>query len=248
MGVSKAVRHGRDDGGRDIVAFDFAGTLTVRDSFNSFLVWRAPLGRLVSGLVRLTPAALGYVFDRDRERLKSSAVAVFLKGLTPAELDAEAEAFCDKVWDRFMRPDALAVWRRRGDPGDRDREPGDHRQTLRQALAGRRTDRHPAEAGRPRPHRRAVRRSQLPGPGEGGAPARPLRPGCATEGRLWGQLRRRGDAGTGRGAGDEGLYRAAVSYFGACAAFASALSASFFLSWAMSCSWCLASRASPGTL
>jgi len=117
MGVSKAVRHGRDDGGRDIVAFDFDGTLTVRDSFNSFLVWRAPLGRLVSGLVRLTPAALSYVFDRDRERLKSSAVAVFLKGLTPAELDAEAEAFCDKVWDRFMRPDALAVWRRWGDAG-----------------------------------------------------------------------------------------------------------------------------------
>jgi phosphatidylglycerophosphatase C len=117
MGVSKAVRHGGDDGGRDIVAFDFDGTLTVRDSFNSFLVWRAPLGRLVSGLVRLTPAALGYVFDRDRERLKSSAVAVFLKGLTPQELEAEAEAFCAKVWERFMRPDALAVWRRWGEAG-----------------------------------------------------------------------------------------------------------------------------------
>jgi phosphatidylglycerophosphatase C len=117
MGVSNAVRHGGDEGGRDIVAFDFDGTLSVRDSFNSFLASRAPLGRLVSGLVRLTPAALSYVFDRDRERLKSSAVAVFLKGLTPEELEAEAEAFCARVWDQFMRPDALATWRRWGEAG-----------------------------------------------------------------------------------------------------------------------------------
>ncbi|MBS0296164.1 MAG: HAD-IB family hydrolase [Proteobacteria bacterium] len=117
MVVSGGVRHGGEQGVRDIVAFDFDGTLTVRDSFNSFLVWRAPMGRLVSGLLRLTPAALLYVFDRDRERLKSSAVAVFLKGLTPEALEAEAEAFCAEVWDRFMRPDALETWRRWGDAG-----------------------------------------------------------------------------------------------------------------------------------
>jgi phosphatidylglycerophosphatase C len=102
---------------RDIVAFDFDGTLTVRDSFNAFLVWRTPPLRLLSGLVRLTPAVLRYVFDRDRERLKSAAVATWLKGLTPEALQAQAEAFCAEVWDRFMRPDALAVWRRWGEAG-----------------------------------------------------------------------------------------------------------------------------------
>jgi phosphatidylglycerophosphatase C len=103
--------------GRDIVAFDFDGTLTVRDSFNAFLVWRTSPLRLVSGLASLTPSILRYVFDRDRERLKSAAVATWLRGLTPEALQREAEAFCEEVWDRFMRPDALETWRRWGDEG-----------------------------------------------------------------------------------------------------------------------------------
>ena len=69
---------GTTDGERQIVAFDFDGTLTVRDSFTAFLKWRASPWRFVSGMARLTPAALRYVLDRDRERLKAAAVAEFL--------------------------------------------------------------------------------------------------------------------------------------------------------------------------
>ena len=56
-----------------IVAFDFDGTLTVRDSFIAFLKWRAGPGRWALGLLRLAPAALAYVFHRDRGRIKAAA-------------------------------------------------------------------------------------------------------------------------------------------------------------------------------
>ena len=95
---------------RPIVAFDFDGTLTVRDSFNAFLAWRVPAPRLALGLLRLAPALARYGLERDRGRLKAAAVGEFLAGRTPAEVGAEAARFCDAVWDRFMRPDALATW------------------------------------------------------------------------------------------------------------------------------------------
>lgn len=102
---------------RPLVAFDFDGTLTVRDSFIAFLRWRVSTRRFVSGLKTLTPAVLRYGVDRDRERLKTAAVAVYLRGLIREALEAEAEAFAAHAFDRLIRPDALAswdVWRAKG--------------------------------------------------------------------------------------------------------------------------------------
>jgi phosphatidylglycerophosphatase C len=93
-----------------IVAFDFDGTLTVRDSFNAFLAWRLSGMRFAGGLLRLTPALAGYGLNRDRGRLKAAAIKEFLAGLTPAEVGAEAAHFCESVWAKFMRPDALETW------------------------------------------------------------------------------------------------------------------------------------------
>src|SRR5947209_15006729 len=76
-----------------LVAFDFDGTLTVRDSFTAFLKWRAGPVRYAVGLVRLLPAALAYLRHRDRGRIKAAAAAEFLSGLTVPELEADAEAF-----------------------------------------------------------------------------------------------------------------------------------------------------------
>ena len=95
---------------RPIVAFDFDGTLTVRDSFNAYLRWRVPKRRFLGGLARLAPAFAAYAHKRDRGRLKAAAIAEFLAGRTPDEVREEAGRFCDAVWDRFMRPDALAAW------------------------------------------------------------------------------------------------------------------------------------------
>lgn len=102
---------------RAIVAFDFDGTLTIRDSFTEFLRWRAGRGGWALGLVRLAPAVATYAHDRDRGRIKAASVREFLKGVPRAELEAEAGRFADRVWDSFMRPDALKVWNDWGQRG-----------------------------------------------------------------------------------------------------------------------------------
>jgi len=96
--------------GQPIVAFDFDGTLTIRDSFTEFLKWRAGRGGWILGLVTLAPALAAYIGDRDRGRIKAASVKQFLGGVHRETLTAEAEAFADEVWSRFMRPDALACW------------------------------------------------------------------------------------------------------------------------------------------
>ncbi|CAN5233433.1 HAD-IB family hydrolase [soil metagenome] len=93
-----------------IVAFDFDGTLTIRDSFTEFLKWRAGPGGWALGLLRMAPAVATYARDRDRGRIKAASVKEFLGGVNRETLAAEAEKFADDVWDRFMRPDALACW------------------------------------------------------------------------------------------------------------------------------------------
>lgn len=102
---------------RAIVAFDFDGTLTIRDSFTEFLRWRAGRGGWALGLVRLAPAVATYARDRDRGRIKAASVREFLRGVSRAELEAEAERFAEGIWTRFMRPDALKVWHDWGERG-----------------------------------------------------------------------------------------------------------------------------------
>ena len=106
-----------DAAGRPIVAFDFDGTLTIRDSFTEFLRWRAGPGGWALGLVKLAPAVAAYARDRDRGRIKAASVREFLLGVDRATLKAEAARFADEIWPRFMRPDALAVWNDWGERG-----------------------------------------------------------------------------------------------------------------------------------
>lgn len=109
MGSPTPIRQSNEAVGQ-IVAFDFDGTLTIRDSFTEFLRWRAGRRGWAIGLARMTPAVATYARTRDRGRIKAASVRVFLKGVARTELEADAAAFCDQVWDRFMRPDALACW------------------------------------------------------------------------------------------------------------------------------------------
>ena len=108
MGIDPGTRQSRD--GRPVVAFDFDGTLTVRDSFTAFLRDRAGKRGWARGLVRLSPAIATYARDRDRGRLKAASVREFLTGIPREALEAEAAAFADRALDGFMRPDALETW------------------------------------------------------------------------------------------------------------------------------------------
>jgi phosphatidylglycerophosphatase C len=95
-----------------IVAFDFDGTLTVRDSFTAFLKWRTSRPRYNLGMLRLTPAALSYLVHQDRGRIKAAAVKEFLAGVPRERLEEEARAFAKVMAPRLLRPDAVEVWRR----------------------------------------------------------------------------------------------------------------------------------------
>ncbi|MGQ2991703.1 MAG: HAD-IB family hydrolase [Brevundimonas sp.] len=98
------------NGAREVVAFDFDGTLTTHDSFTAFLKWRAGPLAWAMGMVKLVPAALAYLGHRDRGRIKADAVRAFLGGVDRATVAADADRYAEAVWSGFMRPDALACW------------------------------------------------------------------------------------------------------------------------------------------
>ena len=100
------------DDNAPIVAFDFDGTMTIRDSFTAFLQWRAGRWGWAVGRLRLIPAALAYLAHRDRGRIKAEAVKVFLKGATRDELEADAASFAQQYARSLLRPDAVAAWKR----------------------------------------------------------------------------------------------------------------------------------------
>jgi phosphatidylglycerophosphatase C len=97
---------------RPIVAFDFDGTLTIRDTFTAFLAWRAGPVRYRAGLARLLPDLARYLRDHDRGRLKAAAVRRFLAGLGRADLEDAARRFAEGRARNLLRPDAIRAWRR----------------------------------------------------------------------------------------------------------------------------------------
>jgi phosphatidylglycerophosphatase C len=109
MGTRPSPRQTRR-AGPPLVAFDFDGTLTVRDSFAAFILWRTGAARLLLGLVRLMPATCRWLVDHDRGRLKAAATRVFLGGLDLQQARAETEAFAAAKASSMLRPDALARW------------------------------------------------------------------------------------------------------------------------------------------
>ena len=104
---------------RPIVAFDFDGTLTTRDSFTAFLRWRAGPARYVAGLGGLTPELVNYLFKRDRGRIKAAAALKFLGRASRDEIETWARNFAESHARRLLRPDAVKAWRYWRDRGAR---------------------------------------------------------------------------------------------------------------------------------
>jgi phosphatidylglycerophosphatase C len=94
-----------------LVAFDFDGTLTWRDSFVDFLSWRAGPFGFAARLPALVPALLAYGLDRDRGSLKAAFARRFFGGVSRAQLEEDARRFGAARFDALIRPDALACWR-----------------------------------------------------------------------------------------------------------------------------------------
>lgn len=102
---------------RPLTAFDFDGTLTVRDAGLAFMAWRAGPWRFALGLLRLAPDLAAYLVRRDRGALKAATARIFLAGTTAAEIGEDAERFAAHAFDRLMRPDALRCWAGHGEAG-----------------------------------------------------------------------------------------------------------------------------------
>jgi phosphatidylglycerophosphatase C len=94
-----------------IVAFDFDGTITARDSYTEFLKWRAGPARYALGMLRLGPAGISYPFHRDRGRIKAEATKEFLAGVPRQQLEEDARAFAKATAQGLLRSDAVATWR-----------------------------------------------------------------------------------------------------------------------------------------
>ena len=90
--------------GGPVVAFDFDGTLTTRDSFTDFLRWRDGAFSYAMGLARLTPAAMRWVGNRDRSQIKAAARERGMQSLRAAALDAVRQG-----WTSFEELDRVTA-------------------------------------------------------------------------------------------------------------------------------------------
>jgi phosphatidylglycerophosphatase C len=98
--------------GRAIVAFDFDGTLTVRDSFTALLSWKVGAARYAAGVASLAPDLLSYLVTKDRGALKAAAARRFFGPARKADIESAARRFAETHARDLFRPDAIRVWKR----------------------------------------------------------------------------------------------------------------------------------------
>lgn len=92
-----------------IIAFDFDGTITTRDTFALFLRYWAGTFRWFVNIVRLLPVFIGYKLNRfDRHYVKMRVVRQFFAGADENLLNQRAQRFAEQVIPRYIRPKALA--------------------------------------------------------------------------------------------------------------------------------------------
>ncbi|HVZ29146.1 MAG TPA: HAD-IB family hydrolase [Asticcacaulis sp.] len=105
---------------RKVIAFDFDGTLTYRDSFISFLLYAK--SALKVGMSFVTQPSLGadYLKTKDRGALKSRLLYKLLGPVSQDDLELLANAFATTRGLRLFRPDALKAWQAHDRP-DRQR-------------------------------------------------------------------------------------------------------------------------------
>src|SRR5262245_11287211 len=101
-----------------IAIFDLDGTITHRDTLFPLVLRR--LARRPWNLLRLlavAPAALRYLFDRDRGLLKQSLLRHTLRGTPRNELEASSVEFVQDTIERRCFREALTTIRRHRERG-----------------------------------------------------------------------------------------------------------------------------------
>ena len=91
-----------------VVAFDFDGTLTVRDTVWPFISLLAPRRKVLKVFVSDLTRNLRAVLKRDRDFLKLNVLAKSLEGMSEEKANLIAEKYADHVLKYWMRSDTCA--------------------------------------------------------------------------------------------------------------------------------------------
>ncbi len=95
---------------REIVVFDFDGTITTKDTFALFLRYYAGFTKWLFNILRLLPIfALYGLRIIDRNRVKSHVIQRFFSGAPVEDLNLQAEKFAQDVIPTLIRPGAKAA-------------------------------------------------------------------------------------------------------------------------------------------
>lgn len=97
---------------REVVVFDFDGTLTYRDSFLEFIAFAHGRWRLFGGFLLHSPWVAAYFLHViTNERLKQRLFAHFFQGMSYTAFCQLGQSFAGYI-DRFMRPEVVAQLQR----------------------------------------------------------------------------------------------------------------------------------------
>ena len=101
-----------------LAIFDLDGTITRHDTLFPFVLrWLARRPWHLPRLLPVVPAALRFLFDRDRALLKQALLRATLRGTTRAEIREFSARFVSDKISRGCFHDALAAIRRHRDAG-----------------------------------------------------------------------------------------------------------------------------------
>lgn len=95
---------------KKVVAFDFDGTLTYKDSFIAFLQASKGSLQMASALTFQPHMLFDYMKTKDRGALKARLLYRLLGDISQRELEILVKAFVTKTGKSLFRPDALAAW------------------------------------------------------------------------------------------------------------------------------------------
>lgn len=101
---------------KKIIAFDFDGTLTCKDSFIAFLQATKGNLQIASALAFRPNMLIDYVKTKDRGALKARLLYSLLGDISQRELEILVKAFVTKTGKSLFRPDALAAWQEHDQP------------------------------------------------------------------------------------------------------------------------------------
>ena len=93
---------------RTIAAFDFDGTLTVRDTFPAFIRFSCGVCRFVAGFALFSPILVAMkVGIYPNWKAKQRVFAHFFKGMPVERFDTQCEAFCRERLPHILRHSLL---------------------------------------------------------------------------------------------------------------------------------------------